>query len=143
MEAEVRALFERYRDCTQRALDGQPDMEATAGLYASDYVAASPLGVMSGRNDQNLREAIEGGFAHYRRIGTRAMQVRAVRMTPLDGMHCVAHVDWRAIYARDDLPETAIDFTVHYLVQIRDDAARVFGWVTGDEQAVLREHGVI
>ena len=43
----------------------------------------------------------------------------------------------------DDLPETAIDFEVHYLVRLAEGEARVFGWMSGDEQALLRQHGVM
>jgi len=37
----------------------------------------------------------------------------------------------------------ALDFDVHYLVQALEGEAKVFGWVLGDEQALLREHGII
>ena len=35
-----------------------------------------------------------------------------------------------------------IDFDVHYLVQKLDGEAKVFGWVSGDEQALLKKHGI-
>jgi hypothetical protein len=55
----------------------------------------------------------------------------------------VAHVAWRATYARGDQPDVAIDFDVHYFVQKLDGPPKVFGWVSGDEQALLRTHGII
>jgi hypothetical protein len=54
----------------------------------------------------------------------------------------VAQVDWTATYARDDRPDVEIAFTVHYLVQKLGEDAKVFGWVTGDEQALLKAHGI-
>ncbi len=36
----------------------------------------------------------------------------------------MAHVAWTATYDRKDLPETAIDFDVHYLVQVLDGEAK-------------------
>lgn len=39
--------------------------------------------------------------------------------------------------------EVTVDFDVHYLVQTPDGAAKVFGWVSGDEQALLEQHGII
>ena len=56
--------------------------------------------------------------------------------------HCVAHVAWTATYSRKDRPDVAIDFDVHYFVQKLDGPPRVFGWVSGDESALLREHGI-
>jgi hypothetical protein len=55
----------------------------------------------------------------------------------------VAHVAWTATYARKDQPDVAIDFDVHYFVQTLDGEPKVFGWVSGDEQALLRKHGII
>jgi hypothetical protein len=61
----------------------------------------------------------------------------------MDDHHCVAHVAWTATYARTDRPDVALDFEVHYFVQKLDGAAKVFGWVSGDEEALLRQHGIL
>ncbi len=143
MDAAVRALFRRYEQMFAQALAGRATMDEVATLYAPEFIASTPAGVITGRNDALLRERMAEGYAHYRAIGTTAMRIRDLRLTPLDGLHCVAHVAWTATYARDDLRETAIDFDVHYLVQMLGSEARVFGWVSGDETALLREHGVI
>ena len=71
------------------------------------------------------------------------MRTRNVRLSPIDELHCVVHVAWTATYARKNLPDVAIDFDVHYLVQLLDGVPKVFGWVSGDEQALLKEHGII
>jgi hypothetical protein len=118
-------------------------MDEVASLYASDFIAASPAGVMSGKNNDQLKQVMAQGYERYRAMGTKEMSIRHVRLSPIDDCHCVAHVAWTAIYARKDLPETAIDFDVHYLVQILGDEAKVFGWVSGDEQALLKQHGII
>ncbi|KGJ04353.1 hypothetical protein SAMN04487972_11352 [Paracoccus halophilus] len=143
MDEAVRDLFARYQDFFRRSLAGDFDEKEVAELYASEFIAASPAGVMAGKNDGTLVQAMVQGYAHYREIGTREMRMQGLRLSPIDDRHCVAHVSWIAIYARDNLPETAIGFEVHYLVQVRDGAAKVFGWVSGDEQALLRQHGII
>lgn len=143
MEEAVRELFARYEDLFRQALGGDVDDDQVAALYASEFIAASPAGVMGGKNDDSLRQAMKRGYDWYREIGTRQMRIRSIRPTPIDEFHCVAHVAWTAIYARSDLPETAVDFEVHYLVQLRDGVAKVFGWVTGDEQALLKQRGII
>lgn len=143
MDSAVRALFDRYQALFAQALAGEVDPNALAVLYAPEMIAASPLGVRAGRNDAEMMAALAQGYAQYRAIGTRAMHIRALRLSPIDGLHCLAHIGWRAVYARPDLPETVIDFEVHYLVQVLDGQARVFGWISGDEQAVLEQHGII
>lgn len=143
MEAIVRRLFDRYERTFMEALAGKADIEEVASLYAAEFVAATPAGVMTGKNDAQLRQAMEQGYAHYRAIGTKAMRIRGISISPIDELHCVARVDWTATYARTDQPDIAIDFVVSYFVQLQDGEAKVFGWVSGDEEAVLRERGIV
>lgn len=143
MRTQVQALFERYARFFERALGGDADMAEAAEFYAPEFIAASPRGVAAGRNDAQFGEALGQGYARYREIGTRGMRLRAVRVSPIDDLHCVAHVAWTAAYTRDDGPETTIDFEVHYLVQALDGRPRIFGWVSGDEDVLLREHGIV
>jgi hypothetical protein len=143
METSVRKLFERYERFFKKSLAGDIDMDEVASLYASDFIAATPAGVMTGKNDDQLRQVMAQGYAHYRAIGTKEMRIRNVRLSPIDEHHCVAHVAWTATYARKDQPDTAIDFDVHYFVQTLAGVPKVFGWVSGDEQALLRKHGII
>lgn len=142
MKEAVEKLFERYEDTFRRSLAGETDMAEVASFYAPEFIAASPLGVRGGKNDEDFQQSMAQSYAYYRTIGTRDMQVRDVRLSAIDESHCVAHVAWTATYLRDDLPETAIDFEVHYLVQVLNGTAKVFGWVSGDENAVLKQHGV-
>jgi hypothetical protein len=142
MEAAVRELFERYERFFRQSLGGDIDMDEVAALYASEFIAASPAGVMTGKNDDRLKEMMTQGYAHYRAIGTKDMRIRNVRVSPIDEYHCVAHVAWTATYAREDRSDVAIDFDVHYLVQKLNGDPKVFGWVSGDEQALLRTHGI-
>ena len=142
MDASVRALFERYERLFNQALGGEVNMKAVAALYAPEFIGAAPAGVMAGKNDDQFRESLAQGFARYRAMGTKAMRVRSVRLSPLDELHCVAHVGWTASYARESEPDSAIDFDVQYFVRVLDGVPTVFGWVTGDEQAVLKAHGI-
>ncbi|MBZ7922236.1 nuclear transport factor 2 family protein [Ensifer adhaerens] len=143
MEEAVRALFTRYEATFGRALAGKVEMDEVLTLYASDFIAASPTGVTSGKNDDALRQVMAKGYEHYRAIGTRQMKLRDLRLSPIDDCHCMAHAAWTATYARKGQADTSIDFDVHYLVQVVGGEAKVFGWISGDEQALLKEHGII
>ena len=143
METSVRAFFERYERVFNQSLAGGMDMDEVASLYASEFISASPAGVMTGKNDERLRQVMVQGYARYREMGTKEMRIRGLRFSPMDDHHGVAHVAWTALYVRKDRPEVTIDFDVHYFVQKLDGEPKVFGWVSGDEQALLREHGLI
>lgn len=143
METSVRRLFERYESFFNRSLAGKVDMNELASLYASEFIGAAPAGVKAGKNDDQFKQLMAQGYEHYRAIGTKEMRIRNVRLSPIDELHFVAHVAWIATYARKDQPDVTIDFDVHYLVQMLNGEPKVFGWVSGDEQALLKKHGII
>ncbi len=143
MNPQIEQFFERYEDLFNRALAGEADMDEVAAMYATEFIAASPAGVMAGRNDEQLKEVMASGYDRYRAMGTKAMQLRGVRVSKIDDLHCVAHVSWASIYERQDKADVTIEFEVHYLLQVLAGVVKVFGWVAGDEQALLRERGII
>ncbi|RWM90578.1 MAG: nuclear transport factor 2 family protein [Mesorhizobium sp.] len=142
MDAPVRKLFERYERLFRKSLAGDADMDEVTSVYAAAFIAASPAGVMVGKNDDQLKQVMEQGYARYRAIGTKEMRMRDVRISPIDQHHCVAHVAWTSIFAREGQTDVTIDFDVHYLVQKLAGEPKIFGWVSGDEQEVLRKHGI-
>jgi hypothetical protein len=89
-EASVRKLIERYERFFRQSLGGDTDMDEVASLYASHFIAASPAGVMTGKNDEQFKQVMTQGYAHYREIGTKEMRIRNVRLSPIDEHHCVA-----------------------------------------------------
>ena len=143
METAVRNLFARYQRFFNRALNGDANLDEAASFYASAFIAASPAGVLAGKNDDQLGQIMERGYERYRAIGTKEMRMRDIRLSPMDEHHCVAHVAWTAIYSRRDTPDISIDFDVHYLVQKLNGEPKIFGWVSGDEQALLKEYGIV
>lgn len=143
METAVRQLFQRYESLFNGALSGDVDMDEIASLYASEFIGAAPAGVRTGKNDDQFKQVMAQGYAHYRAIGTKEMRMRNLRLSPIDELHCVAHVAWTATYARKAKPDVAIDFDVNYFVQMLDGKPKVFGWVSGDEQALLKKHGIV
>jgi hypothetical protein len=50
-------------------------------------------------------------------------------------------VEWSATYKAKG-QEKVIPFTNVYLVRLEGATAKVFGWITGDEEALLRQHGI-
>jgi hypothetical protein len=62
METSVRKFFERYASVFKQALAGEIDMEEVASLYASDFIAASPAGVLTGKNGDQLKQVMEQGY---------------------------------------------------------------------------------
>ena len=143
MRDEVKKLFARYERLVNLALQGAVEMEELASLYSSEFIGAAPAGVRTGKNDDQFRKVMAQGYERYRAIGTKDMRIRAIRFSAIDPLHCMAHVAWVASYARKDGAEIAIEFDVHYLVQMLNGDPKVFGWISGDEEALLKQHGIV
>jgi hypothetical protein len=58
-------------------------MEEVSSLYASEFIAVLSAGVLTGRNDDQLKQVMAQGYAHYRAIGTKEMRIRGLP-------HCAA-----------------------------------------------------
>ncbi|WP_382324137.1 nuclear transport factor 2 family protein [Hydrogenophaga sp. UC242_50] len=142
MESLVNELFQRYEREFNRSLRGDSDLVAVANLYAKAFIAATPSGVVTGQNDDQLKRVMADGFERYRQIGMSGMKLQRLDISGIDDLHALARVDWTATYAIGNEKKT-IDFTNAYLVRREGDTATVFGWITGDEEAVMKAHGIV
>lgn len=141
--AAVKAFFDAYSGRFNTALQGkEPDLEATRAAFASCFVEASPVGIVCGRNDEKFQKSISEGYAFYKSIGTRSMDIDALEITPLNDLHALAKVHWNATYDKKG-EKLEIQFDVFYLLQEKEGQLKIFAYITGDEQAVMREHGLI
>jgi len=136
-------FFQRYEQFFMQSLNGEIDDNEISELYASEFIAASSLGVMAGKNDAGFRQALSEGYEQYRKIGTKEMRVQNVEMSRIDELHCVADVSWTASYEVANKPQIDIDFNVYYLMQVRNGKLHIFGWISGNEQEVLKQYGVM
>lgn len=139
----VEKFFERYEQFYMQSLKEAVDATEISELYAPEFIGASPFGVMTAKNDANFRQALEQGYEQYRKIGTKEMRVCNIEVLPIDELHCIARVSWRATYETAKCQNIEIDFDVHYLMQEQNGKLNVFGWISGDEQSVLKEQGVL
>lgn len=141
----VKDFFAAYAANFNRALNDVPeiDVKATAGAFADCFIAADPNGVSCGKNDEKFRARIPAGFAFYRSIGTKTTKVASLAVTPLDDYHLMAKVHRVSVYRKKGGSEERIDFVNIYFVRTIGEKPRIFGYITGDEQKLLRERGLI
>ena len=138
----IERFFADYTAGFNRAVEGTPDLEAIAAKFADCFVAASPQGVFCGENNDKLREVMDQGYANYRALGAKSVTLRSLDINAIDDLHAMVRVGWSMRFEQPG-NEQDIDFEVIYLVQVLADQPRVFAWVSGDEQAVLRERGLL
>lgn len=140
MKNKIRAFFDAYEKRFNDAIDGQPvDADETAGAFADYFVESSPVGVIGGKNDEQFKAQIPKGFEFYKNIGTISMKIGQLDITTLDAFHAMAKVHWVSAYKGD----RQIEFDVYYFLRLLNDTVKVFAYITGDEQQVLKENGLI
>lgn len=136
-------FFAAYEKRFNDALKGETDVEAMANAFGPAFVEASPAGIHGGSNDQEFRKKIPQGMDFYRQIGTHAMEILSQDVTPLDDLHFMVKIHWKATYKNKDNTDLSIEFDVIYFLQDKEDQLKIFAYITGDEDNVLREHGLI
>lgn len=143
-EAEVENFFSLYESKFNDALTGgKPDIEGAANSFSEYFIEASPMGVISGENNKKFRKMIKKGWKFYRKIGIRAMNILSKEVTMLNGLHAMAKIHWNCSFVRPDKSKGEVEFDVFYLLQRKEEELKIFAFITGDEQQVFREQGLI
>jgi hypothetical protein len=136
-------FFAGYVDAFNRSLGDTVDAEGIRRHFSACFVGAGPYGVQCGQNDASFTEALEQGYAFYRKIGTRAMAVRGITTIPIDDAHTLARVAYRANYEKPGGEALDLDFDVNYVLAAREETYEIFAFITGDERALYDEHGLL
>jgi predicted ester cyclase len=140
---QVKAFFARYAERFNRSLAGEKvDPKDVAESFAKHFVEASPSGVAGGKNGLVFRWMIPRGFAHYKKLGTTQMEIADLVIEPLDALHALAKVRWDSRYQKKDGTGDRIEFDVTYLLHFEGGEPKIFAYITGDEERILREHGL-
>ena len=141
---ELDTFFDHYADVFNNALNGNnPDPEEVAQMFASHFIAANPFGVIPGQNDISFREAMEKGYAHYRSIGIEGMKIISKNITILDSYHALVRVLWKSHFTDHEGKTGSIDFENIYFIQTLGSVHKIFAYITGDEQAALKNAGLV
>jgi hypothetical protein len=140
---DIEEFFSRYQDLFNRAVSGDDDLGDIKNLYADEFIAATPHGAHTGKIDADFESVMAKGYERYRAIGTKSMEVHGIDIHDIDDAHCLARVRWDSVYQQSDNDEIHVPFEVSYLLEQHGDGLRVFGWVSGDEQELLKANGIL
>jgi hypothetical protein len=143
-QEEISVFFSRYESRFNDALaGGVPDIDATVNSFAEHFIEANPFGVTAGDNNQKFKDAIGQGWSFYKTIGIQSMKIVSNQITILDEFHAIAKVNWKCSFVRPDKSKGAVAFDLFYLVQKRENKIKIFAYIAGDEQQVLKNEGLI
>lgn len=140
----IEDFFKAYEKSFQKAIEGTPfDPKILAANFTGSFLQASPKGVMTGKNDKKFLETLPKIYEHYRLIGTQSMKIGEQVVIPIDELHSMVKIHWLSAYLRKDGKKITIDFDVHYLLQHIGGQVKIFAFIAGDEEKVMKEHGLI
>lgn len=141
---EIENFFDRYEARVNDALSGaEPEIDETVKSFASDFIEASPAGIMAGKNDKKFRKVIRDGWSFYKEIGIRVMDIVSIQITILDNLHAIVKVHWNCSFVRKNKTHGDISFDVFYLLQKTGDDLKIFAYIAGDEQQSLKDAGLV
>lgn len=141
-QPDYRAVFSRYADALNRSLAGSDEIDAIRQFYAETSLALGTDATLKAAANEELGTILAHVHDFYVRVKVQSMAVERVEVSELAARHDRVQVHFVARYlVRGE--QVAIPFSVTYLCQQRDDGPKIFGFIAGDEMAVLRQHGII
>lgn len=140
----IENFFDRYAERFNGFLKNDVvDSEETAACFSECFVESSPLGVICGKNDEQFRAAIPQGYGFYKSIGISSMDIISKAITVLDEFHVMVRIHWNSAFITRESSRGSIEFDVIYFLQTKGEEFKIFAYITGDEQAALKENGLI
>jgi len=136
-------FFQSYVGFYNDALEEKPILDDLRQCYAEYLVSASGAQVMGGENGAEYGKVLEQGFGFYRAIGVKQMLCRGVDVSEIIPDHDMAKVHFRAEMRKKDGSPLTLDFEVTYFLQRRESGPKIFGFVSEDEMALFRQHGLV
>ena len=141
---EIENFFNRYEARFNDALsNAEPEIDETVKSFASEFIEASPAGIVAAKNDKKFRKAIIQGWNFYKEIGVQAMDILSTQITILDNLHAIVKVHWNCSFVRKNKTNGDVAFDVFYLLQKTGDDLKIFAYITGDEQQALKDEGLV
>jgi hypothetical protein len=142
---QLNHFFNLYADRFNNAIKGEtPDIEGTIKSFSFSFIAANPSGVICGNNNEDFKTAISQGYAFYKSIGVTSMDIVSLETTILNEFHEMTKILWKCVYVKKkDNVKNSIEFANFYFTQTKENEHKIFAYITDDEQAVLKENGLI
>lgn len=144
IKKDIESFFNQYEERVNNALSGKKvDTKGVINSFTDSFIESSPVGVICGKNGKEFGEQIKKGYEAYKKIGITAMDILTKEVIILDDFHAMAKIYWKSSYQKKDKTTGEIKFEVLYFLQTKDRNYKIFAFITGDEEKVLKEHGLV
>ena len=135
VDKRIKELFEDYGEAFSALA-----LQKTAKLYAEDFIAAGPKGVISNTRDEFVKNA-DKAAEFYRSVGQERAEIKSIRETWFSENYVMVTIHWAAHFKSLDKP---VEFDVSYLVQLTDTKPKIILFISHeDEEEVMKELGLM
>jgi hypothetical protein len=135
VDKRIKALFEDYG-----AAFSALALQKTAKLYADDFIAAGPKGVISNTRDEFIKNA-DKAAEFYRSVGQERAEIKSMKETWYSESYVMVTIHWAVNFKSLDKPA---EFDVSYLVQLTDDKPKIILFISHtDEEETMKELGLM
>lgn len=135
MDPRIEKLFAEYG----KSFDAL-EMRRVASLYAENFVAAGPKGIISQSRDEFLKNADQAA-EFYRSVGQQSAEMLSAKETWFGDSYVMVTIHWGARFK--SLPDP-VEFDVSYLVQLTGDEPRIILFISHeDEQEAMERLGLL
>ena len=135
MDPRVEKLFADYGKSFSAL-----EMRRIAGLYAEQFVAAGPKGVISQGREAFLANA-DKAAEFYRSVGQESADLLSAKETWYGEFYVMVTIHWGVRFKT--LPEL-VEFDVSYLVQLTDEPPKIILFISHeDEQEAMQKLGLL
>jgi hypothetical protein len=131
MDKRIEELFRDYGKSFSAL-----DLHHTADLYADQFIAAGPKGIISQTReafDKNAEKAAD----YYRQVGQKRAEIKSMKETWFGEQYVMVTIHWGAYFEKLEQP---YEFDVSYLVQLTGDKPRIILFISHqDEEEAMKE----
>jgi hypothetical protein len=131
MDKRIKALFDEYGKSFSAL-----DLQNNAKVYADNFIAAGPKGVISQSRkefDANAEKAAE----YYRRVGQKSAEIKSMKETWFGEYYAMVTIHWAAHFEKLDKP---YEFDVSYLVKLTSKDPKIILFISHeDEEEAMKE----
>ena len=125
MDKRIEELFRDYGKSFSAL-----DLHHTADLYADQFIAAGPKGIISQTREEFDKNA-EQAADYYRKVGQKRAEILSAKETWFGDRYVMVTIHWGAHFEKLDKP---YEFDVSYLVQLTDAKPKIILFISHQDE---------
>jgi hypothetical protein len=143
LEDKIRRFFSDYETaCNNLLLGTDGSTVRLRKAFASDFIKADPSGSSTIANNFLFGRNVKKKFKNYKALKLQSQKIASLDIIPVDLFHYMVKVRWSCWYIKKHSVSETIEFTSTYIIQHLNNELKIFAYICGEEDRVLKERGM-